>query len=84
MEDQPLPVVASPIALSSGYIPDFDPEEDPADHPVDRGDNDDNKSFDDDEDDDDVVKDEEDEEEEEHLALTDPSVILIYDLVPLS
>ncbi|GKC50271.1 hypothetical protein Tco_1073016, partial [Tanacetum coccineum] len=48
-------------ALSSGYIADFDPEEDendpeedPADHPVDGGDNDDNESSDDDEDDDDV------------------------------
>ncbi|GJV87285.1 hypothetical protein Tco_1531223 [Tanacetum coccineum] len=54
MEDQPLPVDASPIALSPGYIIDFDPEEDeedpeedPADHPVDRGDNDDNESSDD-------------------------------------
>ncbi|GKB67947.1 hypothetical protein Tco_0929359 [Tanacetum coccineum] len=80
MEDQPLPVDASPTALSSGYIADFDPEEDeedpeedPADHPVDGGDNDDNESSDDDDDDDDVVKDEED-EEEEHLAPADPSV----------
>ncbi|GJY67552.1 putative reverse transcriptase domain-containing protein [Tanacetum coccineum] len=66
---------ASPTALSSGYIADFDPEkdeedpkEDPADHPVDGGDNDDNESSDDDDDDDDVVNDEEDEEEEEHLV----------------
>ncbi|GJV15579.1 hypothetical protein Tco_1360902 [Tanacetum coccineum] len=49
-----------------------DPKEDPADHPVDGGDNDDNESSDDDDDDDDVVKDEEDEEEEEHLAPANP------------
>ncbi|GKD18372.1 hypothetical protein Tco_1207530, partial [Tanacetum coccineum] len=60
-----------------------DPEEDPADHPIDGGDNDDNESSDDDNDDDDVVKDEED-EEEEHLAPADPSAVLIYDLVPSS
>ncbi|GJT51760.1 hypothetical protein Tco_0977917 [Tanacetum coccineum] len=79
MEDQPLPTDASPTALSSGYIADFDPEEDeedpeedPADHHLDGGDNDDNESSDDDDDDDDVVKDEED-EEEVHLAPADPS-----------
>ncbi|GJX32882.1 hypothetical protein Tco_0242737 [Tanacetum coccineum] len=49
-------------------------EEDPADHPVDGGDNEDNESSDDENDDDDVVQDEEDEEEEEHLASADPSV----------
>ncbi|GJV51471.1 hypothetical protein Tco_1447212 [Tanacetum coccineum] len=61
MEDQPLPVDASPTALSPGYIADSDseedeedPEEDPADHPADKGDNDDNKSSDDDNNDDDV------------------------------
>ncbi|GKD12153.1 hypothetical protein Tco_1196560 [Tanacetum coccineum] len=61
IKDQPLPADASPIALSPGYIVDFDLEEDleedPVDHPVDRGDNDDNKSSNDDDDDDDVVKD---------------------------
>ncbi|GKF42178.1 hypothetical protein Tco_0125520, partial [Tanacetum coccineum] len=67
IEDQPLPVDASPTALSPGYIADFDleegeedREEDPADHPIDGGDNDDNETSDDDNDDDDVVKDEED------------------------
>ncbi|GKG15057.1 hypothetical protein Tco_0354657, partial [Tanacetum coccineum] len=83
-KDQPLPADASPIALSSGYIADFDPEEDeedPSDHPVDGGDNDDNESSDDDDDDDDVVK---DKEEEEHLAPADLSAVLIYDLVPSS
>ncbi|GKB40230.1 putative reverse transcriptase domain-containing protein [Tanacetum coccineum] len=87
MEDQPLPAVASPTALSLGYIADSDPEEDeedpkedPADHPADRGDNNDNESSNDD----DVEKDEEDKEEEEHLALADPSIVPIDDLVPLS
>ncbi|GKA29701.1 hypothetical protein Tco_0715946, partial [Tanacetum coccineum] len=61
-----------------------DPKEDLADHPVDGGDNDDNESSDDDDDDDDVEKDDEDEEEEEHLALADPSVVPIDDLVPSS
>ncbi|GJZ83890.1 putative reverse transcriptase domain-containing protein [Tanacetum coccineum] len=90
MEDQPLPMDALPTALSPGYIADFDPEEDdedpeedPADHPVDGGDNDDNESSDDEYDDDDVVKDEEDDEEEEHLALADPSAVLIYNPCPL-
>ncbi|GJV82674.1 putative reverse transcriptase domain-containing protein [Tanacetum coccineum] len=80
LKDQPLPVDASPIALSPGCIADSDPEEDeedpkedPADHPADGGDNKDNESSDDDDDDDDVEKDEEDEEEEEHLAPSDPS-----------
>ncbi|GJV00755.1 hypothetical protein Tco_1330025 [Tanacetum coccineum] len=59
IDDQPLPVDALPTALSPGYIVDFDPEEDPADHPIDGGDNDNNESSDDDKDDDDVVKDEE-------------------------
>ncbi|GKA25231.1 hypothetical protein Tco_0711340, partial [Tanacetum coccineum] len=84
IEDQPLPTDALPTALSPGYIADFDPEEDeedPADHPINGGDTNDNESSDDDDDDDDVVKDEDDEEEEEHLALADPSVVLIYDLV---
>ncbi|GJT14631.1 hypothetical protein Tco_0861673 [Tanacetum coccineum] len=86
IEDQPLPTDALPIALSPGYIADFDleegeedPEEDPADHSVDGGDNDDNESSNDDDDDDDVVKD-----EEAHLALTNPSAVLIHDLVPSS
>ncbi|GKF71369.1 hypothetical protein Tco_0207483, partial [Tanacetum coccineum] len=91
IEDQPLPADASPTALSPGYIADFDPKEDeedpkedPADHLVDEGENDDNESSDDDDDDDDVVKDKEDEEEEEHLAPGDPSIVLIYDLVSSS
>ncbi|GKB47842.1 putative reverse transcriptase domain-containing protein, partial [Tanacetum coccineum] len=72
-EEQPLPSVDSPTALSLGYVADSDPEEDPeeehADYPTDRG------NDDDDNDDDDDIDDEEpfEEEEEEHLALTDPS-----------
>ncbi|GKD31067.1 hypothetical protein Tco_1241845, partial [Tanacetum coccineum] len=84
MEDQLLPVDASPTALSLGYIADFDreedeedPKEDPADYLANGGDNYDNKSSDDDDDDDDVEKDEED---EEHLASVDPSVVPTDDL----
>nr|GFB50873.1 hypothetical protein [Tanacetum cinerariifolium] len=87
MEDQPLPADASPTALSSGYVVDSDPEKDekdpmkdPADYPVDRGNNDENESSNDDEDDDDVEKDKEDKEEEEHLALADPSDVSTDDL----
>ncbi|GJR77907.1 hypothetical protein Tco_0090272 [Tanacetum coccineum] len=92
-EDQPLPADASPIALSPGYVADSypgeDPEEDHADYPADRGDNDDEPSDDDDDDDDTNAEDEEpfedkdgDNEEEEHLALADSSVIPIVDAVP--
>ncbi|GKF78387.1 hypothetical protein Tco_0233955, partial [Tanacetum coccineum] len=74
-EEQPLPVAASPIADSLGYVPesdpeeepkedDEDPEEDPADYPDDRDD-------DDDDDDDDEDEDEDEEEDEEHPAPTD-------------
>ncbi|GKE28453.1 hypothetical protein Tco_1443837 [Tanacetum coccineum] len=63
IEDQPLPDDASPIALSSGYVvdsdPEEDPEEDPDEYPADGGDED----GDDDDDD--------DKEEEEHLAPAD-------------
>nr|GEX54471.1 putative reverse transcriptase domain-containing protein [Tanacetum cinerariifolium] len=74
IEDQPLPDDASPIALSPGYVVDFDlekdPEEDPAKYPDDGGDDDDDKE---DEDDD------EDEDEDEHLALADSTALhIIY------
>nr|GEU50504.1 hypothetical protein [Tanacetum cinerariifolium] len=66
IEDQTLPVDASPIALSLGYVVDSDPEkdeedpkEDPADYPADGGYNDDDESSDDNDDDDHVEKDEE-------------------------
>nr|GFD44217.1 hypothetical protein [Tanacetum cinerariifolium] len=91
MEDQPLPIDASPTALSPGYVVNSDPKkdekdlkEDPAYYPVDRGDNDDYESFNDDDDDDDVEKDDEDKEEEEHLAPADPSDVSTDDLVPSS
>nr|GEU65267.1 hypothetical protein [Tanacetum cinerariifolium] len=92
MKDQPLPVDASPTALSLGYIVDpdskedeEDPKEDPADYLATGGENDDNESSDDDDDDDDVVKDEEDKEEEEHLASVELSNVPIDDLgAPIS
>nr|GEW02245.1 hypothetical protein [Tanacetum cinerariifolium] len=78
IEDQPLPVDASPTALSPGYVVDFDPKEnkedpkeDPADYPANGGDNNDDESSDDDDDNDDVEKD----EEEEHLG---PADLLSY------
>ncbi|GKD65615.1 hypothetical protein Tco_1307723 [Tanacetum coccineum] len=91
MEDQPLPADASPIALSPGYIPDSDPEEDSeeehADYPADGGDGDDEPSGDDSDDDTDDDDDDEsfedEEEEEEHLAPADSSVIPVVDPVPL-
>ncbi|GKA57111.1 hypothetical protein Tco_0756299 [Tanacetum coccineum] len=85
VKDQPLPVDASPIALSPGYIADSDPEEDGedlVDYPADAGDDDDDESSVDNDDDDDDV--EEDEEEEEHLAHADSTVVgsLTIDHVP--
>nr|GFC80966.1 hypothetical protein [Tanacetum cinerariifolium] len=59
----PLPADASPIALSSGYVVDSDPEKDEKDHkedpaycPANRGDTDNDESSNDDDDDDDDVK----------------------------
>ncbi|GJR92487.1 hypothetical protein Tco_0264661 [Tanacetum coccineum] len=85
VEDQPLPVDASLIALSPGYIVVSDPEEDeedPTDYPVDGGDNDDDDESSDDDDDDNDKVEEDDDEEEEHLASTDSSVIPNVDHVP--
>nr|GEZ99864.1 hypothetical protein [Tanacetum cinerariifolium] len=81
LEDQPLPVDASPIAASPEYVADFDPkedleedlEDDQADYLADGGDGDDKPSDDDDDDDDtddedpkeEPFEDEEDDEEEE-------------------
>ncbi|GKF24095.1 hypothetical protein Tco_0076417 [Tanacetum coccineum] len=79
-EEQPLPPIDSPTALSPGYVADSDQEEDPeehADYPADGGDDDD--------DDDDISDEDEEpfeEEEEEHLALTDPSNVPTVDPVP--
>nr|GFC98853.1 hypothetical protein [Tanacetum cinerariifolium] len=83
MEDQPLPVDASPTALSSGYVVDSNPEKDEKDPKEDPKDDDDESSNDDDNDDD-IEKDEEDKEEEEHLASADPSDVSTNDLVPSS
>ncbi|GJZ66139.1 putative reverse transcriptase domain-containing protein [Tanacetum coccineum] len=68
-EEQPLPAAASPTADSPGY--------DPADYPIDGGDDgdDEDESSDDDEDDD--VDIEGDEEEEEHLAPADSTVVAL-------
>nr|GEV84253.1 hypothetical protein [Tanacetum cinerariifolium] len=60
LEDQPLPVYASPTVASPGYVadsdldedPEEDPEDDHADYPADEGDGDDEPSDDDDDDDD--------------------------------
>ncbi|GJZ60864.1 hypothetical protein Tco_0616680 [Tanacetum coccineum] len=81
IKDQPLPVDASPTALSPSYVADSDPsekdpEEDPAEYPADRGDDDNDDDDDDDEDD------EEDEEEEENLASADSTTLPYTDLVP--
>ncbi|GKF94281.1 hypothetical protein Tco_0283981, partial [Tanacetum coccineum] len=78
-EEQPLPPVDSPTALSPGYVADSDPKEDPeedpeedskeehADYPADGRDDDDNDNDDDDVDDDDTDDEDEEpfEEEEE-------------------
>nr|GEW85082.1 hypothetical protein [Tanacetum cinerariifolium] len=71
IEDQPLPADVSPTALSSGYVADSDPEEDPkedfTDYLADGGDDDDDY-------DDDNKEEESSEKEEEHLAPTDSVV----------
>ncbi|GKC84625.1 hypothetical protein Tco_1140342 [Tanacetum coccineum] len=91
LEDQPLPIDASPTALSPGYVADSDleedPEEDHADYPADGGDDDDEPSNDDDDDTDDEDEEpfedeDDDEEEEEHLALDDSSAVPVVDPVP--
>nr|GEZ40638.1 hypothetical protein [Tanacetum cinerariifolium] len=95
LEDQPLPVDASPIPASPDYVADSDPDEDPkedpeddqADYHADGGDGDDEPSDDDDDDDtddEDPVEEpfeEDDEEEEEHPAPADSSAVPIVDLV---
>ncbi|GJW06989.1 hypothetical protein Tco_1569412 [Tanacetum coccineum] len=93
MEDNPLPVDASPVALSPCYVADSDPEEDPeedhVDYPADGGDDNDEPSDDDDDDDDTGDEDEEpfkeeedDEEEEEHLAPADSPAVPVIDPAP--
>ncbi|GJS96826.1 hypothetical protein Tco_0803794 [Tanacetum coccineum] len=76
IEDQPLPVDASPTALSSGYVADYDPsEEDSEEDPTGGGDDDDDNGDDDEEE-------EEDEEKEEHLASANFTTLLAIDHVP--
>ncbi|GKB92509.1 hypothetical protein Tco_0964781 [Tanacetum coccineum] len=95
---EPLPVDASPTALSPGYVADSDPdedleedpEEDHAAYPVVWWDGDYEPSDDDDDDDDtddedeEPFEDEDGDEEEEHLTLADSFAIPIIDLVPLA
>ncbi|GKE83456.1 hypothetical protein Tco_1557198, partial [Tanacetum coccineum] len=76
MEDQPYAIADSPIALSPGYVADF--EDGLVDYPADRGDDDNDDSSDDDD------EEEEAEEEEEHLALADSVVAPVVDHVPSS
>ncbi|GKE45842.1 hypothetical protein Tco_1473126 [Tanacetum coccineum] len=97
MEDQPLPADASLVAISSGYVANSDPKEDPevdpkenhANYPANGRDGDDEPSDDDDDDDDTHDEDDEpfkneddNEEEEEHLALADSSTIPVVDHIP--
>ncbi|GKD69172.1 hypothetical protein Tco_1323262 [Tanacetum coccineum] len=86
IEDQPLPVNASPITLSPGYVANSnpskvdseeDPEEDPAEYPANGGDNNND-------DDDEEHDDEDDDEEEEHLALANSFTVPVVDPVPLA
>ncbi|GJT14942.1 putative reverse transcriptase domain-containing protein [Tanacetum coccineum] len=87
IEDQPLPVDASPRTLSPGYVANSDPleedpEEDPAKYPIDEGDDDDEEeeSFEAD----DYEEEDEVSEEEEHLALADYTTLPAIDPVPLA
>ncbi|GJS89818.1 hypothetical protein Tco_1120019 [Tanacetum coccineum] len=89
VEDQPLPMDASPIALSLGYVADSNPEDDlekdPADYPADRGDDEDedeeSSKDDDDEEEEEFYK---EDAEEEHLAPADSAALLTIDPVPLA
>ncbi|GJZ75716.1 hypothetical protein Tco_0640181 [Tanacetum coccineum] len=84
VDDQPLPVDASPTSLSSGYVTDSDPlkedlEEDPADYTADGGDDDDDEGEESFEDDD---EEEDEDEEEEHLAPADSAALPVIDPAP--
>nr|GEU84896.1 hypothetical protein [Tanacetum cinerariifolium] len=71
-EEQSLHATDLPIVDSLRYIHESDPEEDPADYPIDGGDDDDDEASDDDKDDDDNVEEDKDKDEEEkHPALSD-------------
>ncbi|GJT96246.1 hypothetical protein Tco_1091764 [Tanacetum coccineum] len=77
-EEQPLPAAISPTVDSPGYVPESDPEEDPADYLADGGDDgdDEDESSDDDEDEDEDV-DIEGGEEEEHPAPADSTAVAL-------
>ncbi|GJT43856.1 hypothetical protein Tco_0952571 [Tanacetum coccineum] len=79
VEDQPLPVDASPTALSLVYVADFDPldeepDEDPANYPVDEGDDEEEEESSKDNEEEDEEAFEDNKEEEEHLALADSTL----------
>ncbi|GJY88314.1 hypothetical protein Tco_0502942, partial [Tanacetum coccineum] len=92
LEDQPLPIDATPTTLSLGYVADSDPEEEPEedhiDYPADGGDDVDQPSNDDHDDDTDdkdeypFEDEDDDEEEDEHLALADSFTVPAVDPVP--
>ncbi|GKF95732.1 hypothetical protein Tco_0288467, partial [Tanacetum coccineum] len=89
MEEQPYAIADSPIALSSCYVADSDPEEDfedgLVDYPADGGDGDDDDSSDDDKEEEEASeKEEAEEEEEEYLAPADSVVAPVVDHVPSS
>nr|GEU60688.1 hypothetical protein [Tanacetum cinerariifolium] len=79
VEDQPIPVDASPTALSPAYVADSnleeDLEEDHVDYPADGGD------ADDEEEESEASKEDED-EDEEHLASADSAALPAIDPVP--
>ncbi|GJT27196.1 putative reverse transcriptase domain-containing protein [Tanacetum coccineum] len=88
IKDQPLLVDSSPIALSSGYVADSnpeedleeDPKEDPADYITDGGDYDEEEESSKDDKEDEEAS--EEDEEEEHQAPTDSVVLTAIDHVP--
>ncbi|GJT52689.1 hypothetical protein Tco_0978846 [Tanacetum coccineum] len=86
VEDQPLPADALPTALSLVYVADSDPlegepDEDPANYPVDEGDDDDDEESSKDDEEEDKEASEDNKEEEEPLALAD-STLPAIDSVP--
>ncbi|GKE35400.1 hypothetical protein Tco_1454722, partial [Tanacetum coccineum] len=87
---EPLPADASTIALSPGYVVEFDPldedpkedpEEDPANYPADDEEEEDSSEDDDDEKEKEASEEDED-EEEEHLAPADSTTLPAIDPVP--
>ncbi|GKD70154.1 hypothetical protein Tco_1324244, partial [Tanacetum coccineum] len=78
-EEQPLHAAASPTAQLPDYVPESDPEEDPVDYSADRGDDsdDEDESSEDDEDDDVDIEADDDEEEVEHPAPADSAAVAL-------